>query len=364
MSLDAKNKNGCKVNALNDPLPKEEHEQKTLARSQILGVGTYLPSQRVTSEDMMRDIGTEKRYGLAHNWMSVAMGIHERRMVADHQRPSDLAITAAQRALDSCPEVNPDGINAVIFCGIERDRPEPATAHSIQKALGLRADHVFDVANACLGFFEGLKIASTLVESGMAKYALVVTGEVTSRVSCQVADQLKRGVSTDAARYLWGALSVGDAGGAILVGRSHTGNSGFIKFRQHSESKHVNLCHYEWTSDGSVSVHMNMAPLLVRGIKLHKEIYRETLRELNWQKGDWTLTHQTGDTAYEHTANVDGIERETLIKTYPKLGNVTTATLPVSFQTLMENNRVKAGDRVGGLFAGSGLAVGQFGYII
>jgi len=352
------------VNELNYQLLKEVHKLKPIVRTQMLGVGTYLPNQRVTSEDIMQDIDTEKNYGLAHNWMSVAMGIHERRMVSPEQQPSDLAIRAARKALDSCPDLNPDDIDAVIFCGIERDMPEPATAHIVQNALGLRANHVFDVSNACMGFFDGLKLASSLIESGIIRCGLVVTGEVTTKVSRKVADQLKKGVSRKTAQHLWGALSVGDAGGAMIVGRSETGRSGFMTFRQKSESQHVKLCQYKWKPDGDVEAHMNMAHLLARGVRLHNRIYKDTLKEIGWKKVDWAMAHQTGDTAYEHTAKLVGIDRVRFIKTYPKLGNVTTATLPVSFQKLFSSKKVKTGDKVGGLFAGSGLVIGQFGYVV
>lgn len=352
------------MNEINYKLLKQVHQLKPIIRAQMIGVGTYIPSQMVTSDDMMQDIDTEKHYGLPYNWMSSEMGIIERRMVDDHQRPSDLAIQAGQQALNSCPELNPDLIDAVIFCGIERDMPEPATAHIIQNRLKLKADHVFDVANACFGFLDGLKLASSLIESGMVKYALVVTGEVSTKMSRAVIRRLKKGVSKDKAKHLWGMLSVGDAGGAIIVGPSPDGQSGFMKFHQKSESKHNGLCHYNWTADGSVDAHMNMAQIVARGLRLNKQIYRESLQDLGWEKVDWAIAHQTGKKAFEHAVDLHEVDESKIMKTYPKLGNITTATLPMSFQKLVDSGSLKAGDKVGGLFAGSGLVAGQFGYVV
>ncbi|GAA6138803.1 ketoacyl-ACP synthase III [Arenicella sp. 4NH20-0111] len=352
------------MNEINYKLLQQVHQLKPFIRTKVIGVGAYLPSQRVSSKDIMIEIGTEAKYGLPHDWMSDQMGIHERRMVAMDQTPSDLAIKASQDALAHCPDVKASDIDAVIFCGIERDLPEPATAHIIQHALGLQANHVFDVANACFGFFDGLKLASSLIESGAVKYALIVTGEVTTKMSRQVADQLKRGVSADEAKHLWGMLSVGDAGGAMVVGQSDNGHSGFMKFHQASESKHSNLCHYRWKPNGDVDAHMNMAQIVARGLKLNKKIFKETLDELGWSKVDWVIAHQTGKTAFEHARSLHGVTRQNIVKTFPKLGNITTATLPVSFQKLMASGSLKTGDRIGGLFAGSGLVAGQFGYVV
>lgn len=352
------------MNELNYSLLQQVHQLKPIVRTKVLGVGSYLPRQRVTSDEIMQEIGTEKKYGLPHNWMSAEMGITERRMVSADQRPSELAIEAAKNAFESCPDVHPSQIDAVIFCGIERDMPEPATAHHVQHALGLNAAHVFDVANACLGFFEALKIMNSLIESGAVKYGLIVTGEVSTKVARVVADQLKGGISSAEAKHLWGILSVGDAGGAMILGHTRDGQCGFMKFNQISKSQYAGLCHYKWKKNGKVEAHMNMAHIVARGLKLNKQVYRETLDELGWNKVDWAVAHQTGKTAFEHAISLHGVDKCKIMKTYPKLGNITTATLPMSFQKLMASGSLKLGDKVGGLFAGSGLVVGQFGYVV
>lgn len=352
------------MNEINYKLLQQVHQLKPIIRTQMIGVGTYLPNQKVKSDDLMDEIGTEKKYGMPHDWMSKQMGIIERRMAPSSMNPSELAIRAAQDAFDSCPDFNLDLIDAVIFCGIERDKPEPATAHIIQNALGLKANHVFDVANACFGFVDGLKLASSLVESGIISHGLVVTGEVTTRLLRTVVDTLKKGVSVDEAKHQWGFLSVGDAGGAVIVGPSPDGQSGFMKFNQRSESRHVDLCHYKYEGDGSLNACMNMAQIVARGFQLNKKIFDQTLFDLGWDGVDWALAHQTGEATFKQTLSLHSINEHKAIKTYPSLGNITTATLPVSFKKLVDSGSLKTGDRIGGLFAGSGLVAGQFGYVV
>lgn len=352
------------MNEINYQLLQQVHQLKPVVRTKMIGVGTYLPDQIVTSDEIMKDIDTEKNYGLPYDWMSTQMGIHERRMVTDDQTPSQLAIYAAEKALASCPELNPDSIDALVFCGIERDMAEPATAHVIQRALGLNAAHVFDVANACYGFLEGIILVSSLIEAGLVRRGLVVTGEISTKMSRRVIEQLKSGLTKQAAKHLWGMLSVGDAGGAIIVGASTDGQSGFMKFHQKSQSQHVKLCQYKWRRNGDVDANMNMAQIVARGLKLNKQIYRETLDELGWDRVDWAIAHQTGRTAFEHAVALHGIDKRKIMKTYPKLGNITTATMPMSFNKLKRSGRLIAGDRIGGLFAGSGLVAGQFGYLV
>ena len=198
----------------------------------------------------------------------------------------------------------------------------------------------------------------------MAKHALVVTGEVSTKMTMAVAEQLKRGVSLKEARNMWGMISLGDAGGAMIVGASEDGNCGFMKFNQRSESRHVDLCNYKWEKDGSIKAHMQMAKIVSRGFDLNKKIFEETLKELGWTGVDWAVAHQTGDTTFKQTLSLHSLHESKLVKTYPLLGNITSATLPVSFKKLFDSGNLRSGDKIGGLFAGSGLVAGQFGYLV
>ena len=334
------------------------------SKAKILSVGTFLPDQRVRSDSILEEIQSDRRYGLPSDWLSSDMGINERRMAPDCFKPSDLAIPAARDALEACPHLDPRSIDAVIFCGIERDQPEPATAHTIQNELGLQAHHVFDVANACFGFVDGLKIAVALIESKVINYALVVTGETSTKILKAAVDRLKKGLPLSAAKNIFGALSLGDAGGAIILARSEHERSGFQVFNQRCDSTQVKRCHYEVRGDGSIDGQMQMAHIVARGFKLNKAMFDETLELLGWSGLDWALTHQTGKRTYQQVLTLKSINEENAVRTYPELANITTATLPMGLKKLYQSGNLKKGDRIGGLFAGSGLVSGQFGYVV
>ncbi len=334
------------------------------SKAEIISVGTFLPDQRVSSDSILEEFQSDRRYGLPSNWLSVDMGINERRMAPDGFRPSDLAIPAARDALEACPQLDPNLIDAVIFCGIERDQPEPATAHIIQNELGLQAHHVFDVANACFGFVDGLKIATALIEAGVINYALVVTGETSTKILKAAVERLKKGLPLSAAKNIFGALSLGDAGGAVILARSKDKKSGFQIFNQRCDSSQVKRCHYQVRSDGSIEGQMQMAHIVARGFKLNKAMFGETLDLLGWNGVDWALTHQTGKRTYQQVLTLQSINKANAVRTYPELANITTATLPISLKKLYQSGNLKKGDRIGGLFAGSGLVSGQFGYVV
>jgi len=330
----------------------------------INGVGSYLPPQIVYSDDLMAEIHSDERYNLPINWIRTVMGIEERRVADSDAKPSDLAIPAAQEALDNCKDISPEDIDLIIFCGIERDQPEPATAHTIQNALGLNARHAFDLGNACFGFIDALEVASNYIKCGIVSHALIVTGEVPSRVMGAAINRLKIGVEIETARNIVGALSVGDAGGAVVVGASCEDDpSGFELFNVHSYSWYVEQCKYNHDQYGNIEGQMVMGKMASAFVKYSKTMMGETMGQLGWEKFDWMLSHQIGKKPFDRIRGMSGVRPSRMIKTFDKLGNITTATFPVNFKKLMNESGVKSGDKIGGCFAGSGIALGQFGYV-
>ena len=93
-------------------------------------------------------------------------------------------------------------------------------------------------------------------------------------------------------------------------------------------------------------------------------MFEETLDLLGWDGLDWALTHQTGKRTFQQVLTLKSINEKTLVRTYPKLGNITTATFAISLKKLMDSGSLTTGALIGGLFAGSGLVTGQFGYVV
>lgn len=334
-----------------------------IPKVKIHSVGSFLPSEIVRSDDLMTEIDSENLYDMPNNWLSSVMGIEERRVAPEHTKPSELAIPAAQEAIDECAGIRPEDIDLVIFCGIERDQPEPATAHTIQHALGLNADHAFDMANACFGFIDAMEVAGNFIKCGIVKNALVVTGEVPSRVLRAAVETLKQGVDIKTARNIVGALSVGDAGGAVVIGASDCYDpSGFELFNTCCHSSYVNNCIYKTSEDGKIEGQMVMGKMAGAFIKFSNEMLKETLSQLGWDGFDWMLSHQIGKRPFDKITGLSGVKPNHMIKTFDKLGNITSATFPINFQKMCKEYKVSSGDRIGGCFAGSGLALGQFGY--
>ncbi len=331
--------------------------QKT-HKVKILSAASFTPSQIVNSLDLFEEIKSESQYGVPKNWMVENMGIIERR-VSEDLLPSELAIPAAIQAINKSGLTNND-IDAVIFCGIERDRPEPATAHTIASELGINSKHSFDVSNACFGFLEGIMIANSHIKSGQCENVLICTGEIPSHVLLSITDKLKKGVKSRAfSRYI-GGLSVGDAGGAVVLTRSND-DTGFGDFDTVTKTKYLNHCYYKYSSNGECDFQMKMGQLAAAMIKTHAELFRQTKKKIS-KKPKFLLSHQVGKKPFHRLSDMMLENPVNHMKTFDKFGNVASASLPLGFEQLLKCDKVKKGDEVIGCFNGSGAVAGQFIY--
>src|SRR4029079_13759988 len=106
---------------------------------------------------------------------------HERRIAAEGEMTSDLAIAAARAALAHA-KVDPQTIDLIVLATSTPAQTFPATAVTVQAALGIHHGAAFDLQAVCSGFVYGLATADGLLRSGAFKRALVIGGETFSLI--------------------------------------------------------------------------------------------------------------------------------------------------------------------------------------
>lgn len=325
----------------------------------IVSNGYYLPENIINTTDLLAEVQPE-RFGVSRDFIEKNVGVRQVRHT--EELPSSLAIKASELALAQA-NINPDEIGVVIFTGIEGDNVEPATAFTVQAKLGLKSQLCFDISNACLGFMSGIKIAADMIKAGTTKYALVCTGERMSKLSKSLINKLK---STHDATYfnsVYGFLTVGDAGGAMIIG-PHKQNA-IHTICSDSKGKYANLCRYRYEGP-DVTGAMQMGKICAKTIELHLEVYNRALEALGWQPQeiDCLITHQVGQRPHAMAPELFNVPEKKLTKTFDYLGNLTTATLPVNFGLTMESGQIKPGSKVYALISGSGIAVSHMGFTV
>lgn len=105
--------------------------------SRIESIGSYVPEQKISSEELMDEIQSETRFNVPNTWLEDLTGIRSRRFAGPEAYPSDLAIEAGRAALEKCG-MDPKDIAMVIYCSIDRDWVEPAPLASCSAAAGLQ----------------------------------------------------------------------------------------------------------------------------------------------------------------------------------------------------------------------------------
>ncbi|MFD6876778.1 MULTISPECIES: 3-oxoacyl-ACP synthase III family protein [unclassified Streptomyces] len=314
----------------------------------ITAVGSLLPGDVLTSDDLQRDVAGAGGFALPPGVLSRATGIVSRRVAAEGVYASTLAVGAARRALASAG-LTPHDVDLLVFASASRDLVEPATAHIVQAELGSRA-HALDVTNACNSFVNGIDVARTMILAGRSRRALVVTGETPSRAV--------RRAPVDFAEFRDGfaGYTFGDAGAAVVLEGVESGGILDVDTETHSEhwevggipgggSRHPRGDAYTYfQGDGHE----------LRGVfeKVGTAVIDRTLHRtgLDWDGFAKVLVHQVTVPYLERFAELTGVPARKLVVTVPELGNVASASIGVQLDRVFAD--LAPGERV--LFVGLG----------
>ncbi len=148
----------------------------SLRGATICGVGSYLPETVLTNADWERMVDTTDEWIIRHT------GISERRLAADDQASSDLAIGAAQRALDDAG-IHPEQLGLVILATVTPDHAFPATACLVQESIGAKNAGAMDISSGCTGFIYAMAAGANFVRSSDYDYVLLISAEVLTRIA-------------------------------------------------------------------------------------------------------------------------------------------------------------------------------------
>jgi len=145
-------------------------------RAAIVGTGAFVPERILTNHDLERMVDT------SDEWIFTRTGIRERRVAADGQVTSDLAVEAARRALDDA-SLKPEDVTLTIVATITPDHAFPSTACMLQNKLGAPNTGGFDLSAACAGFVYGLIMSARFIEADPSQTILVVGAETLSKIT-------------------------------------------------------------------------------------------------------------------------------------------------------------------------------------
>jgi 3-oxoacyl-[acyl-carrier-protein] synthase III len=293
---------------------------------------------------------TYERVGGQAGLLESLAGIKERRWWPEGYLFTDAAAAAGAKAIEASG-IRVDEIGLLIDTSVCRDRLEPSSAVTVHNTLDLPSWCLnFDMANACLGFMNALQIAGNMIESGQINYALIVDGEGARRTQEATLERLA-GPEADMADLFaeFATLTLGSGGAAAVVGR-HSDNPGshqVVRGISRADTAHHNLC--VGTLD---RMRTDTKGLLDAGLDVSKLAWGDA-DEYGWLDADRYIIHQVSQVHTTMLCELLGIDLGKVPLTFPYLGNVGPASIPITLS--LESESLQAGDRVMLLGMGSGI---------
>jgi len=133
----------------------------------VTGTGSYTPERVLSNQDLERIVET------TDEWILTRTGIRERRIAADNEYTSDMAVHAAEAAMKDAGVTGGD-LDLIIVATVSPDMMFPATACFVQNRLGAKRAACFDLSAACSGFLYAMEVGRQFVASGSFETVLVI----------------------------------------------------------------------------------------------------------------------------------------------------------------------------------------------
>ena len=313
----------------------------------IQGLGTYVPTKRITNVDLMSLVDTNDE------WIVSRTGIKARHMLADDENGSDAGTEAALKALEDAG-IAAEDITHVLTATCTPDYLCPSTACIISGKIGSHGAMAFDLNAACTGFVYGLDVANSILAGKPGAKVLLVGSEAfTRRLNWE--DRTTCILFGDGAAAA--VLTNGDAGQRIAIAAISDGL--FLRdVRCGADGRQYSLL----TVGGGTN--RNYKPgdpvqddfyLQMQGREVFKQAVRSLSAVCSELLEDNGLTLEDIDLFIPHQANLRIIEAvgdrlklgsEKIFVNLDEYGNTSAASIPLGIGDACAQGRIHPGSRV------------------
>ena len=325
-----------------------------MIRSEIIGSGSYLPERVVTNAELSAKLDT------TDEWITSRTGIRQRHLAADGELTSDLALKAAERALEAAG-VSAAEVDMVVLATSTPDLTFPATATKVQYRLGMANGAAFDIQAVCSGFVFGLAVADNFIKTGQCKTILLIGAETFSRI-LDWEDRSTCVLFGDGAGAV--VLRAGqDDSDANLGETGHNRGRGVLSTHLHSDGATNDLLYVDGGPSSTQTVghlRMNGREVFRHAVNNFTSIVEEALEAngLSADDIDWVVPHQANKRILDGTRRKLGLPAEKIVITVDRHANTSAASIPLALDEAIRDGRIKQGDLVMMLAMGGGLTWG------
>ncbi len=315
----------------------------------ITGIGSNAPERVLTNSELSKMVDT------SDEWIVARTGIRERRLAREDEALSDMALPAAREALARAG-IDPKDLDLVIVATVTPDMAFPATAAIIADELGAHDAGAYDLSAGCTGFMYAVAQAYGMLAGGIARRALVVGGDVLSKI----VDWTDRTT----------CIVFGDGAGAVVMERvDHGGFMGFELGADGGGGLQLYLpaggsrtpTSADTVAQNGHFVHMNGREVFKFATRVLVTSAQKLLDQLGLTVDDIDLyvPHQANVRIIKHAVERLGIPEEKVVVNVDRYGNTSSGSIPLALAEAVRDRRVEKGDIVLMTGMGAGLTWGS-----
>lgn len=309
----------------------------------ITGLGVHVPEQVMTNDDLRRYVDT------TDEWIRERTGIRERRIARRDEALTDIALPAARAALAEAG-VDARDVDLLVCATVTPDMLFPTSSALLADALGMPTAAAYDLLAGCTGFVYAVAQAYGMVASGLSRRALVVGGDVLSKI-----------LDWDDRSTL---VLFGDGAGAVVL--EPVGRGGFLGFELGADGAGgIHLCY-----PGSGSRHFDDPDKILKMngrevFKFATRVLVSSAEAILEQCGktvadvDVYVPHQANKRIIDYAVAKLGIPLEKTVVNVDRYGNTSSGSIPLALADARADGRLRDGSLVLMTGMGAGLTWGS-----
>ena len=323
----------------------------------ITGTGSALPGRIVTNKELEQMVET------SDEWIRERTGIGERH-VSVGETVVTLASEAARKALEQAGK-RAEEIDLILVATCSPEQYLPCCACQVQADIGAVNALAFDVNAACSGFLFALNTADAYLRTGLAENALIIGSEVLSKL----VDWKDRG----------SCILFGDGAGAVVVERCEA-SPGILGRALHSDgtgggvlqcgarelttpyarTSAAKTDQKQQTDDREHYIQMDGQEVYRFATRRVPQCIEEALSDagLAVPDIDMFVLHQANARIIDAVAKRLHADREKFPTNLERVGNLSSASIPVLLDELHKQGKLHRGDRIVLAGFGAGLTIG------
>ena len=334
----------------------------------ITGTGSALPGRIVTNKELEQMVET------SDEWIRERTGIAERH-VSVGETVVTLASEAARKALEQAGK-RAEEIDLILVATCSPEQYLPCCACQVQADIGAVNALAFDVNAACSGFLFALNTADAYLRMGLAENALIIGSEVLSKLvdwtdrgscilfgdgagavvveRCKAESRAVEEKQIPAAGILGRALQSDGTGGGVLQCDARELTTPYAR------TSAVKTDHNQPMDDREHFIQMDGQEVYRFATRRVPQCIEEALSDAGLTVPDIDLfvLHQANARIIDAVAKRLHADRKKFPTNLERVGNLSSASIPVLLDELHKQGKLHRGDRIVLAGFGAGLTIG------